>query len=145
MAGRPHRPARSGPRRGRRAATAAGAAALVVAVAVAGEALVGSGPPAPPEDAEIKDCNGLRALCDRRLDEVVLPGNHNSNHWIDRFPPSENRRAGDRRTLLRRVRACRERMGRVPNLIAVDFYERGDVIGTARELNRDGAAVREDG
>jgi hypothetical protein len=36
-------------------------------------------------------------------------------------------------------------MGRLPSLIAVDFYDRGSVIGTARELHRDGAAVREDG
>jgi hypothetical protein len=60
------------------------------------------------------------------------------NHWIDRFPPplSENRRIDDRDTLLRRVRSCRLRRGVVPNLIAVDFYEHGDVIAAARELNR---------
>ena len=65
------------------------------------------------------------------------------NHWIDRFPPSprQNRAVSDRRTLLRRVRSCREVLGRPPNLIAVDFYEGGEVIRTARELNRDGAVV----
>ena len=69
------------------------------------------------------------------------------NHWIDRFPPSprRNRAASDRRTLLQRIRNCRNALGRPPNLIAVDFYEGGDVIRIARELNRDGAAVGEDG
>ena len=60
------------------------------------------------------------------------------NHWIDRFPPpaSANAAAGDRRTLLRRVRACRERLGQPANMIAVDFYERGDLLPTVAELNR---------
>ena len=48
---------------------------------------------------------------------------------------------GDRNSLLRRVRSCGEVPGRVPNLIAVDFYEQGDVVAAARELNRDGAAA----
>lgn len=65
------------------------------------------------------------------------------NHWIDRFPPpaEENGEVNDRGQLLRRVRSCRERLGRVPNLIAVDFYERGDVIGAAHDLN--GERVRQ--
>ena len=69
------------------------------------------------------------------------------NHWIDRFPPSptQNRAVSDRQTLLRRVRSCREALGRPPNLIAVDFYEGGEVIGIARELNRDGASVGQGG
>lgn len=69
------------------------------------------------------------------------------NHWIDRFPPppSENRRISDRGTLLRRVRSCREVRGRVPGLIAVDFYDRGAVIATARELNRSGEAAARGG
>jgi hypothetical protein len=41
----------------------------------------------------------------------------------------------DRATLLRRIRACRERTGRAPNLIAVDFYDRSGVLAAARELN----------
>jgi hypothetical protein len=60
------------------------------------------------------------------------------NHWIDRFPPppSANRAVSERRTLLNRVRRCREVHGRLPNLIAVDFYEQGDAIAVARELSR---------
>ncbi len=65
------------------------------------------------------------------------------NHWIDRFPPppAENRAAGSKDAIMRRVTACRERRGRVPNLIAVDFYNRGAVIQAARDLNLTGAAV----
>ena len=67
------------------------------------------------------------------------------NHWIDRFPPppSDNRDVSQRRTVLRRVRSCRDARGDVPNLIAVDFYDRGDVIPAVGELNRQGAAARE--
>jgi hypothetical protein len=60
------------------------------------------------------------------------------NHWIDRFPPpaTENAEVNDRETLLRRVRRCREVVGRAVNLLAVDFYERSGVVEAARELNR---------
>ena len=72
------------PKRGRRSAVAAGAVALLVA-AVAGVALLaGRGSPAALDEAEITACNGLQALCDRRLDEVVLPGTHNSMSSADR-------------------------------------------------------------
>ncbi|MDQ3632318.1 MAG: hypothetical protein M3417_13825, partial [Actinomycetota bacterium] len=62
------------------------------------------------------------------------------NHWVDRFPPPARaaRDANRRAVLLRRTRSCRERLGRLPNLVAVDFYERGDVVRTAREINRSG-------
>jgi len=61
------------------------------------------------------------------------------NHWIDRFPPpaSANAAVGDRQTLLRRVRECRSRLGQAPNLIAVDFYDSGDVVATVDQLNRE--------
>lgn len=63
------------------------------------------------------------------------------NHWVDSFPPSPSRarQVGDRRTLLRRVRRCRATLGRVPNAIAVDFYDRTDVVAVARRLNLEGA------
>ncbi len=66
------------------------------------------------------------------------------NHWVDRFPPPATAAAAANRrsVLLRRVSACRERLGRAPNLIAVDFYERGDVVAVARELNRAGPLAR---
>lgn len=66
------------------------------------------------------------------------------NHWVDRFPPPPTaaRNVNRRRVLTRRIAACRERLGRVPNAIAVDFYERGDAISVTRELNRAGEAAR---
>jgi hypothetical protein len=59
------------------------------------------------------------------------------NHWIDRFPPPplENIRIGDAGTLLERVAECGRRLGRTPNLIPVDFYDRTDVLEVARRLN----------
>jgi hypothetical protein len=60
------------------------------------------------------------------------------NNWIDRFPPPPvaNAAVSRRGNLRRRARHCRELHRRSPNLIAVDFYDRGDVIAFARELNR---------
>ena len=51
-------------------------AALLIAAGVAAFAL-GGGTEAPAQ-AAITRCNGSAALCDRRLDEVVLPATHNS-------------------------------------------------------------------
>ncbi|MDO9407723.1 hypothetical protein [Patulibacter sp.] len=63
-----------------------------------------------------------------------------ANHWVDRFPPPAGRaaRVNTAEVLRRRVRACRARLGRTPNAIAVDFYGRGDLFEVVRELNRDG-------
>ncbi len=68
------------------------------------------------------------------------------NHWVDRFPPPARaaRAANRRAVLLRRTRSCRKLLGRLPNLIAVDFYERGDVVQTARELNRSGEVAAQE-
>jgi hypothetical protein len=38
-------------------------------------------------------------------------------------------------TLLRRARTCQRIRGRLPNLVAVDFFEQGDVFGVAAALN----------
>ncbi|PTL60221.1 hypothetical protein [Paraconexibacter algicola] len=59
---------------------------LLLGAVVAGAAVGGDGPaperaslsPPTPEQATSTGCNGSRALCDRRLDEVVFPGTHNS-------------------------------------------------------------------
>ncbi|HEV2873994.1 MAG TPA: hypothetical protein VGW14_02500, partial [Thermoleophilaceae bacterium] len=58
------------------------------------------------------------------------------NHWIDTFPPSVSRngRIGAR-FLERRALRCGRIRGLVPNLLAVDFHERSDVVEVARELN----------
>jgi hypothetical protein len=65
------------------------------------------------------------------------------NHWIDRFPPpiTENAAVGERETIERRIARCRERVGRTPNLVAVDFYDRTDVLAVADALNERGGLL----
>ena len=61
-------------------------AGVVSIAAIAGAVVLVSrgGAPAPLEDAELVRCNGLAELCDRRLDEVVFAGTHNSMSAADR-------------------------------------------------------------
>ena len=58
------------------------------------------------------------------------------NHWIDGFPPSpsRNERVGGS-VLERQVERCERERRQLPNLIAVDFYERTRVLAVARRLN----------
>jgi hypothetical protein len=84
---RPSRPARrAGGSRGRprRIAVAAGVASVAVAVAATLALRDRGRPAAPPPMGEIVACNGLPELCDRRLDDVVLAGTHNSMSAADR-------------------------------------------------------------
>ncbi len=60
------------------------------------------------------------------------------NHWIDTSPapkPSNAEQVNAREPLLRRARTCQEQRGLLPNVVAVDFYGRGDVFGVVDELN----------
>jgi hypothetical protein len=60
------------------------------------------------------------------------------NNWIDTTPaprPSNAVKVNDYDTLLRRARECQKERGLLPNVIAVDFYETGDVFGVADTLN----------
>jgi hypothetical protein len=58
------------------------------------------------------------------------------NHWIDTFPPSVSRNARIGGPFLeRRARRCARVRGMVPNLLAVDFYERSGVVEVGRRLN----------
>jgi hypothetical protein len=83
VAGRRARRTGSRPGGRRRAAVIAGCAVLAAAVA-AGAVVTRRGPPPPLEDAQITACNGRPELCDRRLDDVVLAGTHNSMSAADR-------------------------------------------------------------
>ena len=61
------------------------------------------------------------------------------NNWVDTSPlpqVTNARLVNDYDILLRRARACERARDRLPNLIAVDFYEEGDVVGVVRTLNR---------
>jgi hypothetical protein len=60
------------------------------------------------------------------------------NNWIDTSPAPRASNAeivNGHSALLRRAETCRSIRHRLPNLIAVDFYKRGDVLGVVRALN----------
>jgi hypothetical protein len=60
------------------------------------------------------------------------------NHWVDTSPaprPSLATVVNARAALLRRAQTCQRLRSHLPNLIAVDFYRRGDVFGVVDALN----------
>lgn len=59
------------------------------------------------------------------------------NQFVEGAPPLPGpaRTVNRRPAILDHARACRQSLGGLPGLIAVDFWEEGDVVGAARELN----------
>jgi hypothetical protein len=60
------------------------------------------------------------------------------NNWVDTTPiPRASNAAvvNARRALLTRSRTCQRIRHRLPNLLAVDFFRRGDVLGVVNALN----------
>ncbi len=60
------------------------------------------------------------------------------NHWINTDPaprPANADVVNAFEPLLRRAQTCRRIRGQLPNLVAVDFYERGDVFAVVDALN----------
>ncbi len=59
------------------------------------------------------------------------------NNWVEKVPrsPSLGEKVNSYRFLIRRARECRRRRGLLPNLLAVDFYNEGDLFAAARKLN----------
>ncbi|HTA35705.1 MAG TPA: hypothetical protein VK761_03230, partial [Solirubrobacteraceae bacterium] len=59
------------------------------------------------------------------------------NDWADVFPPrrSPNVALTQRKFIVKRARQCQTERGKLPNLILTDFYDSGDVVGAARQLN----------
>lgn len=59
------------------------------------------------------------------------------NHWLSRSTPSPTDAEGANSfdVLYDRARRCQEERGRLPNLIAVNFYETGDLIDVVDALN----------
>ena len=60
------------------------------------------------------------------------------NHWVDTTPFPRASLAdvvNAREPLLARVQACERIRHRMANLVAVDFYRRGDLLGVVNSLN----------
>ena len=60
------------------------------------------------------------------------------NHWITTDPvplPSYAQQVNAYRPLMRRLRACERIRHHIPNLVAVNFYRRGDVLRAVDTLN----------
>jgi hypothetical protein len=65
------------------------------------------------------------------------------NNWVETTPaprPGNARTANSKERLLARAQRCSEARGQVPNLIAVDFFDEGDVLEVADALNSVGGA-----
>ena len=63
------------------------------------------------------------------------------NNWVDTTPlprASLAAQVNAHAALLTRVQTCRRLRHRLPNLVAVDFYRQGDVLGVVRALNDSG-------
>jgi hypothetical protein len=63
------------------------------------------------------------------------------NHWVTTDPlprPSDAEKVNAYRVLLRRARECETTRSHVPNLVAVNFYLRGEVFRVVDALNRRG-------
>jgi hypothetical protein len=64
------------------------------------------------------------------------------NHWIESTPapkPSNAEIVNSYDFLLRRARECMKERKHLPNIIAVDFYKVGDLLGVVRTMNGLGA------
>ncbi|MBK8295315.1 MAG: hypothetical protein IPK93_11325 [Solirubrobacterales bacterium] len=60
------------------------------------------------------------------------------NHWVTTFVIPDIEKAmivNTRPALVARAKACEARRGKLPNILAVDYFGAGDVVGAARELN----------
>ncbi|MBK5233744.1 MAG: hypothetical protein JJE13_12270 [Thermoleophilia bacterium] len=60
------------------------------------------------------------------------------NHWITTSVTPQPARAAivnTKEALVARAKACEARRGKLPNIVAVDFFGQGDLIGAVRQLN----------
>jgi hypothetical protein len=60
------------------------------------------------------------------------------NHWVDTSPaprPTNASVVNSRKFLLGRARRCEAERKRFPNLVAIDFYRRGDLLAVVDALN----------
>ena len=87
--------------------------------------------------AQLTARRGLAATCEPNRGTAGAPL-FLVNHWITTDPvplPSNAARVNAYEPLLARARECRRIRGQLPNLLAVDFYRRGDVFRVVDTLN----------
>ena len=81
-----------------------------------------------------ESCRSLRGEGTATQESLFL-----MNHWISEsnFQPNIQKAETVNReqVLVERARACEQRRGFLPNILAVDFFGTGDVTGAARQLN----------
>lgn len=87
--------------------------------------------------SELTDPTNLAASCRPHRGPASAPL-FLVNHWIDTTPfprASLAEIVNARQPLLARAQECRRIRDRLPNLLAVDFFRRGDLLGVVNELN----------
>ncbi len=87
--------------------------------------------------AQLTEPETLEASCRPNRGEAGAPL-FLVNHWVNTDPvplPSNAAIVNAYDPLLRRARACRRSRGQGPNLLAVDFYARGDLFEVVDALN----------
>jgi len=58
------------------------------------------------------------------------------NHWVGELPYDDNAAAVNTTEVLgARAEACQQQWGHIPNLVAVDFYDQGDLFSVVDGLN----------
>ena len=59
------------------------------------------------------------------------------NHWLANFTSlvSDAELVNGRGILLGRMEQCRDERGQIPNFVAVNYVDRGDLFGVVDELN----------
>ncbi len=79
--------------------------------------------------AEELSCRPNRGLPDSPLFQL--------NHWIEKLTPSiaDAEQLNRFDVLLRRALFCQQERGMVPNLVAVNFYTRGELLRAVDVLN----------
>lgn len=89
------------------------------------------------DPAELTDPAQLEASCAPNRGSEGSPF-FLMNHWVlnNNVPEQPSAEVVNTQpAIVDRARACEQRRGKLPNLLAVDFYGIGDAAGAARELN----------